>query len=817
MTAVTVVEFSADVIRCMEHGGGLGGAIHDVPNDTDHVIGEPRLYAVGELETDQDTSLLELSRTTAHAFRVVGKRGGDAAWQVQLRPEGSTDPRADITVEASRVGLPGQREIGWTRRQGVLYLLVDLNADPPGHWCAEGGLQTLLARAAEEATRPDWEDLRRAAEGRRRWTEAQWRERFINPYTFVPFPQGLEPESIREKPAGHERLDNGRLSGWLDVRWRALTPLLIRGREKDGAWRFPTRPDEQGVRSPILPGSSLKGAIRSLHETMSGGCLRILDADYVPVYRDPARVRGPGWTLARIDATDDGRPTRLTLCDDVVWVVVEALHEALGGPSALRTGATVNLDLSGVRLGPGDRKELTSGAMQGEEWAILMTDAGARNPRHRYFAAVGHLSGPAAIVEEEAWRRYRIAVDGADDVRRRRLGTISPADRWAAVELEGQRIGDRHLARTELERGDVVWVQVEQRGGERVVTNIALSYLWRRLGDVEMGRRVPPAFLPCRPPEALCMSCRLFGSVDAEADARSASDIQRGYRGHVRFQEGRAVDGVSILEPIELAPMGAPRPGAGQMYLIHDGTPASSSAERPAREWGAATDRSEPRPLRGRKHYWHGDPVLQDPPRHRRRRGRPGQSDKMVTSVELADSKSQFESRIVFENISTAELGSLLCTLQPELVLEDRIPPGYAESRLALRLGGGKPFGLGTVQVDVLSVAVHSAASRYLDGPERSVELNELVDSYVRQVPEPVKETWPDLAGVLDVGHVDPRWIWYPPGSTWDAAGDAGFDEGFGFWKDTSGNWERRGAPSMPIPRPPRDPRQDLPIRWEGV
>lgn len=85
---------------------------------------------------------------------------------------------------------------------------------------------------------------------------------FINPYTFVPLPERIG----RARPAGHHQALPGNLCGRMTVTWKLRTPLLL-----------PRQHAEVNDGPVVIPGSSVKGAIRSLHETLMGGCLRVLE------------------------------------------------------------------------------------------------------------------------------------------------------------------------------------------------------------------------------------------------------------------------------------------------------------------------------------------------------------------------------------------------------------------------------------------------------------------------------------------------------------------------------------------------------------
>lgn len=105
----------------------------------------------------------------------------------------------------------------------------------------------------------------------------------MNPYDFVRVDWTKTPE--RHAPVWHNRLTgNGRqrlFSGKLEVALYAETPLFVH--DPRATPLDPKRP-ALSIRSPqgdyIIPGSSLKGLLRSVVETLGNGCFILFDGDY---------------------------------------------------------------------------------------------------------------------------------------------------------------------------------------------------------------------------------------------------------------------------------------------------------------------------------------------------------------------------------------------------------------------------------------------------------------------------------------------------------------------------------------------------------
>ena len=94
--------------------------------------------------------------------------------------------------------------------------------------------------------------------------------KFVNPYSFVPVVPARRGEA-----AGHAELSPQRFSGRLRTRITARTPLLLKdcvvGPDPGRVVNDIPRVDGKA----IIPGSSLAGAVRSLHEAFVGGCMRV--------------------------------------------------------------------------------------------------------------------------------------------------------------------------------------------------------------------------------------------------------------------------------------------------------------------------------------------------------------------------------------------------------------------------------------------------------------------------------------------------------------------------------------------------------------
>ena len=638
---------------------------------------------------------------------------------------------------------------------------------------------------------------------------------FVNPYTFVPLPQKV----VRSKPIGHDPGPDDahdRYVGTLNVTWHLHSPLAIPTEEWgsiDGEVR--------------IPGSSIKGAVRSTHEMLFGGCLRQVDLGYRPTYRQ--------LPLPNVDVRKDWRMAvvmegnEVLLCEEEKKrssVDSETLRQRLGGKARTGDVLAVNSDKDwkikserrvAERFQVCKRPHDASGY---EDlvgcYVVLITKEGARHEtamvkgkkvRTKWYWSLGKLTREHATISKKAKHDFGWAM----------MGARPDGKRWVDVKRKGVKLGQTRGNTHALEPGSVIWVTV--RGGE--VTAIKLSQLWReRSGESlkESGEslkeskecledRIPEQTYPCSGEDLLlCPSCSVFGSADtlndkANTDERRRVGDQRSYAAHVRF--GAAV-GVGLQgDEVTLAPLGQPHLGAGLTYL--EPTPPTDDPASPDERWSrwdsdGKQNSTQRRQLRGRKFYWHSNPerqleYLKDtqgvgnvPGRHLKREHH---SDDMCTEVQLV-TVGTFQQTITFDGLDRFSVASLLASLLPERILgdgESALYLGRGEPQFALHLGRGKPLGLGSVTAEITSARITTVSARYDDKAETPLETF-VID------PAEVKARCGDLDAIHDgarkVLHLnglgENRWkVTYPTTVGWKQFGSKEFDESFKFFKDFGG------------------------------
>lgn len=613
---------------------------------------------------------------------------------------------------------------------------------------------------------------------------------FVNPYTFVPLPQKV----MRSEPLGHDPgLDDAeqRYVGTLEVTWHLHSPLAI-----------PI--DEWGTigGDVRIPGSSVKGAVRSTHEVLFGGCLRQVDLGYRPTYRQLPNMEAlKDWRMA-VALSDDEvllcekeEPMRRSSIDST------ALSDRTDGRA--KTGDVIAVsgkwkDKPERRVAQQfqvlDRPAAPSGYenLQGR-YVLLITKEGARPEKIEvkdkitnkpkmvpatWYWSLGKLTRERATISPQAkldfsWAMMEARPDGK---------------RWVDVCRNGKKLGQALGNEHALEPGSVIWVQTE--GSE--VSAIKLSQFWRERSKGSLDQRIPKANHPCSGEDLLlCPSCSVFGSADTlndkhVSDERRREGDQRSYAAHVRF--GAAL-GVGLQGgPETLAPLGQPHLGAGLTYL--EPTPAPPIPEsRDMRQSRWDSDGNQKRQLRGRKFYWHSNPerqlkhlkrdegVKDVPGRHLKRKHH---SDEMCTKAQLVIAGT-FRQTITFDGLDRFGVASLLAALQPGRLL--------GEGEFALHLGRGKPLGLGSVTAEITAARITTVAARYGEKAETPLETFVINPAEVKACCGDLDAVHEGARKVLCLDGLGENWwkVTYPTREAWQQFGSKEFDESFKFFKDFGG------------------------------
>jgi CRISPR-associated protein (TIGR03986 family) len=341
----------------------------------------------------------------------------------------------------------------------------------------------------------------------------------------------------------------------------------------------------------------------------------------------------------------------------------------------------------------------------------------------------------------------------------------------------------------EKKKGDIVYF-TEQNGW---VVDMGPVELYRvlythSLDDILMSKHCD--FLTCQDHNDLCPACRLFGWVAPEAEEEATA-----LKGFIHFSPARwAGKSGPKTQWVNLQPLGQPKPSCWQFYL---------NCQNVGQNAGYNDDNAT---IRGRKFYWHKPNAHANRPQsganvnsvwdQRGGNGQPLADDQNKTVELLLPDNAVFEFTVDFENLSDAELGLLLLTLQPNLLGEQALEEVGVSSQLYHHFGMGKPLGLGSAEVKITSITLFKDCQRYqsleesgeerVEGEEVAAFVKKFVTTFVRdavkaqsdQIPVPSDDAedaeWlktfvkmphiADLLIMLDWEKAQKLPVQYPPG-----------------------------------------------------
>lgn len=573
------------------------------------------------------------------------------------------------------------------------------------------------------------------------------------PYNFVPLPErvftvaeGIAVGGKKIKPwEMHDQFVPGTHSGFINLEITTLTPLYIRGavmRSADGAWdhrdsRLRSEPYTMPDGRPAIPGSSLRGMVRTLVEILAFGKIQPV-SEARPFFRDispsristeyrrqfiedlgvletgmdiktgqPVSVRAPGY-CSRVRAGLVDATRRIIRESDCARVDQQLLSKQLSRNHSVGSGpgATPNWQIQhstvwaqvdprpqayffARQTNPHGRQRhpdlylkfrkveaLSSSKQPGYQQAILVITGGVPY-KHLEFVFLDPTDGSRSLtVPRHIWDRFHDE-DQITQWQEKAFPRNQPQGRRAAG----------HLC-----DGEPVFFLVDE--SKRSDDNPdGLVFLGRagmfRFPYDQSPRDLVPDELRNAP---LDLAEVMFGKV-------GRNEI---IKGRVFFEDAVATNGGPDWFEETLVPriLSAPKPTTFQHYLTQDGTKGKDALTTYLADEHTA--------IRGHKLYWHRweqngavsqvkeannhDSLVQD------LQGASPQ-DTQHTVIRPVKPRVTFSERIRFENLTELELGALLEALC--------LPEGCHH-----RMGMGKALGLGSVRITALLQLV-DRAGRY--------------------------------------------------------------------------------------------------------
>lgn len=516
---------------------------------------------------------------------------------------------------------------------------------------------------------------------------------FINPYNFIPL--------------GSKRAEQGETSGTFTgvIEYSVLTktPLFIpntscderfvKGVKDHKSYDFFSYRDLSGDNGepkcdrPVIPGSEMRGMIRSIYEVMTNSCMSALDEDVI-LSKRIAEVYKAGL----IHRESSGRYS-LMEAEDCIWRTKgenSAKDEENWRPEYYNRKCYIQKDFpEGTRVTFVRQKRergktlalkvrrFEEGKRGGLEGYIIKGEPGPEQmPR-------GNMPSP----QKHCCHIFQLKQSSKPMPLKDELENLKSLLKMYEKNKEGDHEGYKEY-KDELERflagkGEVYFP---------VYYSNETGFLW--LSPASITREIysnklkdlAGTYKSCSEKAKLCPACSLFGTLGKEFAVSS----------RLRFEDLKCEEHDSYEKcfepPTTLYPLSSPRLGNIEFYVKRPSGAVFWTYDYYIDAKGALR-RYKPE-LNGRKFYWHQ--IGKKLPAHVEKSGQ-------NITVRPLKKNIAFTGKLYFQKITEKELNRLIW------ILNGGEETGLSEKRYGYRLGAAKPLGLGSIAVAVDRVCLRKA------------------------------------------------------------------------------------------------------------
>lgn len=538
----------------------------------------------------------------------------------------------------------------------------------------------------------------------------------LNPYHFVPFAGKVERKRW-ESYYGDPTLLK---SGWIDVSILTKSPLIIPsakytekelpGKDEDGnplthkTYNFFQLPDKRYA----IPGSGIRGAIRSAYEAVTNSCLPFVMDDKEVSERTPAKA---GFDRRGLLSYDVGAGA-WTLWDADIFKLQVRMSDVAGGEflwcgTAFHTADHVRfqegmggkiVDLAPYSTGP---------ASWDEGWLQFNVPVNPAKPYHVRVLKKTNAIKKWPLSNEKPWETqiyHAIHTPLEDSVKLKGANLHCASDlRYALEKAAGKPGPSRPVGTVGKPDGMVpVFYKAITVGSSTTYylsgSSIGRVRRSRRWGDVLGRDNKYGDHSACK--DMLCPACALFGL---------ASDSDNSRKGRIRFSDAVAQDNAQPEERLHTLPiLATPRTSAYEFYYDKPSSKAFywnrdyyieyvGPATTVAGHRYFALNKATPK---GRKFYWRSSRTRKDAELIDINGNRMPDQNHMNSTMQAMPAGTVFQCRIYFDGILQEQLDQMIWLLT--------LGENDAESQLWHSLGHAKPLGYGGVKMLVTGVTTRS-------------------------------------------------------------------------------------------------------------
>lgn len=529
------------------------------------------------------------------------------------------------------------------------------------------------------------------------------KKRFVNPYNFIPFEGNINDKRISRETAYAKKSEL--LSGWLVVELTTRTPLIIPDGAHPRYWDIEKKEyingeDEVKCRKndihkeydffrspdgiPTIPGSELRGMLRSVYEIVTNSCVPFL-LDEKPISR---RVPVYGALCHH----------GLLAYENDHWV----LYKATIVKKEAANGIYVN-EKDGCVYVNGKKLPYKNGEyVEDLGWVQYNIPVNKSEYSIRFLKKENEIVKKWEIRNNEPYRALLSALnrDGAGSGG----NSNKIPNKNLCDALEKAKSGDKNLVPVYY----MSVTRIKENGDDEVLVYLSNSSIGR-IAQKRKWKDIMGDYVPCSSTDELCPACLLFGTTNG-----------KGLKGRVQVTDATP-DNVGKLtyEKHTLDILSTPRTSAFEFYLRKPTDNATfwnfdfyGEMKKYTLANGKEINRIEYYDLpeatpRGRKMYWHSK-ISKDNNKKRN----------LNNTVEAVNGKFRF--KIYFDEITREQLDTLLWTIT--------LGDNNLNSSLQHKLGHAKPLGYGSVKLQVVEQVI-----RYLSYNKQNEQLEVTLNKITKE------------------------------------------------------------------------------------
>jgi CRISPR-associated protein (TIGR03986 family) len=483
-------------------------------------------------------------------------------------------------------------------------------------------------------------------------------------------------------------------SGLITLQLKARTPIFVPAgrlkaendqtdRSSQHFWRCT---DWRETERFGIPGSSIKGAVRTLYEALTNSRLGVIsDPLYgreIPYRRRSAKA----WVIAEVLPNESRKLLRCHV-EFIKPMAAGVSHRVQRGSKREAEAWTPPGDVI-------DRPNNLIDVSNTADWQnlpyranLLWTDPGNHN--HEWKRLYVKVGSHRSQVSPEDVVRYRRNL-------RHAMYQANPAHAASATmkfykdpATEERNLDDSLRGLDRLDVGDLIFgVEDPRRPGYLACFGKNVNFLWP-------SAKAPGALLQGFGPRAPSAQ-NLTGADYADLAfgfAGADNSDSHPFKGKIGFTTFWAAGAPHEMEAIQLGPLTSPsgtKLKARSLYLAPRSDDLAQTYDEAVR-------------LRGRKFYWH-QRSANDGIAAAHLAQRDQAESQLPVPIHPLPAGTMFEGRVVFENLSDVELGALITAVCPGLFFAATGTAGVR--KYGLKLGKARPRGLGSVEPTRCNVSV---------------------------------------------------------------------------------------------------------------